>query len=522
MVRERAKRCFACNRQRAVTTAAGSLKIKPPNLPEVHHLACQGGFALLLALIALSLFSVVGLYLSLTATSEVRISDNYEGYIQARAAALAGLNHARALLKGLRFGDLLEGPDGTHDTAPAYLAYARTHGYRCPVDWSAARMLDILDPAGSLAGAPDDGIVSTGWHPGGNGLALIPVSGIPLFVPNPQGRGALVVSRYFVKVSDNSGEASELAGDPTDNPFVDGDGQVIVRSMGLARTLHEDTRAGTRRNSVALFEARFKRFATFDLDAPLVVQGNAVEPASADMFGGNLFFIQGGGANFGIAAISTAAGGGATPLQQILDQLTPAQQKNIQGAGLEPSVRDITSSIASHPDKKLLLDKSYLWRFVKQSVRQFADSAYSGPQDWVGAAPASLGSYDLSQPPTSPSQDPRVTYVDGDLFVGGSLEGAGLLVITGKASVTGQLSFNGVILIIGAGELDCGGSSAITGAVYVTKLSDWNGNLNWGTARLTVREACHITFNREVVGMAVNLIPPVQVSFREITSAIDP
>jgi hypothetical protein len=112
--------------------------------------------------------------------------------------------------------------------------------------------------------------------------------------------------------------------------------------------------------------------------------------------------------------------------------------------------------------------------------------------------------------------------VDGDLFVGGSLEGAGLLVITGKASVTGQLSFNGVILIIGAGELDCGGSSAITGAVYVTKLSDWNGNLNWGTARLTVREACHITFNREVVGMAVNLIPPVQVSFREITSAIDP
>lgn len=502
--------------------APSSPTIKPPNFPEVHHLACQGGFALLLALIALSLFSVVGLYLSLIATSEVRISDNYEGYIQARAAALAGLNHARALLKGLRFGDLLEGPDGTHDTAPAYLAYARTHSYRSPVDWSTARTLDILDPAGSLAGAPDDGIVNTGWHPGGNGLALIPMSGIPLFVPNPQGQGTLVVSRYFVRVSDNSREASELAEDPTDNPFVDGDGLIIVRSMGVAQTLHENTEAGTRRNSVALFEARFKRFATFDLDAPLIVQGDAVEPAAADMFGGNLFFIQGGGANAGIATISTAAGGGATPLQQILARLTPAQQKNIQGAGLEPSVRDITSSIAAHPDKKLLLDKSYLWHFVKQSVRQFADSAYSGPQSWIGAAPESLGSYDLSLPPTSPNQNPRVTYVDGDLFIGGNLEGAGLLVITGKASVTGQLSFNGIILIVGAGELDCGGSSTITGAIYVAKLSDSNGNLNWGTAKLTVKETSHIAFDREVVRMAVNLIPPVQVSFREITSAIDP
>lgn len=521
-MRKRTNRCFACNCQRAVMTALSSPTIKLPVFPKVRHLPRQGGFALLIALIALSLFSVVGLYLSLIATSEVRISDNYESYIQARAAAMAGLNHARVLLKGLRFDDLLQGPDGTYNTAPAYLASARTHSYRSPVDWSTARMLNILDPAGFLEGGPDDGVINTGWYPGSNGVALIPMSGIPLIVPNPQGQGTLVAGRYFVKVSDNNGEASELAQDPTDNPFVDGDGQIILRSIGTAQTLHEDTQAGTRRNSVALFEARFKRFSTFDLDAPLIVQGDAVEPASADMFGGNLFFIQGGAANVGIATISTGAGGGATPLQQILAQLTPVQQKNIQGAGLEPSVRDITSSITAHSDKKLLLDKLYLWRFVKQSVRQFADSAYLGPQSWIGAAPESLGSYDPSLPPTSPNQDPRVTYVDGDLFVDGNLEGAGLLVITGRVSVAGQLSFNGVILIIGAGELDCGGSSGITGAIYVAKLSDSNGNLNWGTAKLTVRETSHITFNRAVVRMAVNLILPVQLSFREVTSAIDP
>jgi hypothetical protein len=343
-----------------------------------------------------------------------------------------------------------------------------------------------------------------------------------LFVPSPHGQGTLLVSRYFVKVADNNGEASELAQDARDDPFVDGDGQIIVRSMGVAQTLHEDTAGGTRRNSVVIFEARFKRFATFDLEAPLIMQGNSVEAFSEDMFDGNLFSIQGGAANVGIATINTAAAGGDVPLQQILAQVNPAQQKNIQGAGQQPSVGDITASIAAHPDKKMLLDGSYVWRFVRQSVRQFADNSYSGPQTWIGAAPGSLGRYDPSLPPTSPGQDPKVTYVDGDLSVDGSLEGAGLLVITGKASLIGQVHFNGIILIVGAGELDCGGSSTITGAIYVAKLSDSNGNLGWGTAKLTIKENSHMIFNREVVRMAVTLIPPVQLSFREITSAIDP
>jgi hypothetical protein len=482
----------------------------------------QHGLALLIALIAVSLFSVIGLHLALVATAQVKISDNYESYIQARAAALAGLNHARVLLRGLGFDDQLRGPDGTYDVSPGYVAYARSHGYRSPVNWSIARMLDLQNPAAALAAIPDDGVANAGRHPGGDGVELIHRLGIVRTVPNPHGPGILCASGYFVKVSDNNGEASEQARDPEDNPFTDGDGQIIVRSMGIAQTIMEGTQAGVRRNSVVLFEARLKRLSTFDLDAPLVVLSDTVAPSSSGMFGGIQFSVQGGAANPGIATIDPATGNGIAPAVQIAAGLSPAQLGNIQGTGLAPSIQDITATIAAHADKNLLLDAAYLWRFVRQDAPRFADNLCSGPQRWMDAAPIPLGRYDPLLPPGAPVQDPKVTYVDGDLVVDGNLEGAGLLIVTGRVLLRGNLVFHGTVLIIGAGELDCGGASRITGAVFLANLSDSNETLIRGTARLTVREISSIVFDRETIRMAASLIPAVQLSFREVTSIIDP
>jgi hypothetical protein len=490
----------------------------PEGRGSLHH----GGFALLVALIALSLISLVGLFLSLAATSGVRVSDNYESLIRARAAGLAGLNHARVLLKGLDFNDLLQGPDGTHDASPATMALARSHGYRSPLGWPVARLLDILDPADAVAGMSDDGIVNTGRHPGGHGVELIPLPGVAQSVRDPNGPGTIVTSRYFVKVSDNNGEAGELAQDPANDPFLDGDGQIIVRSMGIARTLREDMQSGYQRNSVALFEARFRRFSTFDLGASLVVQGSAAEACAMSMFGGSQFLVHGSVANPGIGTIDASTGSGAVSAQQILSQLSPAQRVNIQGSSPAPSVRDITPPAAGSSDKRLLLDLPYLRRFFGRTVPQFADSAYTESQSWIDSAPQSLGSYDPALPATSPGQDPRVTYVNGDLIVGGNLDGAGVLVVAGRLSVTGQFRFYGLVLVAGRGEFVCGGQGSITGAVYVASLSDAVGGMSWGTAKLTLEQNCHVTFNREAVRMAVNQIPPAQLGFREITSIIDP
>jgi hypothetical protein len=204
----------------------------------------EEGIAALIALIALSIFTLLGLSMSLNSTTEIRISDNYESQVQASNAALAGLHHGRELLRGLRFDDLLAGPDGAADTSTAYLTQARTPSFRNPMGWTAARSLNILDPSYDLAGHPDDGVLNTGY-----GTPLIPLMGTALTSPNPygseaQGNATITTGRYFVKVTDNNGEASEIALDGADNPFFDADYTIIMRSMGISQTVRETGGSG--------------------------------------------------------------------------------------------------------------------------------------------------------------------------------------------------------------------------------------------------------------------------------------
>ncbi len=488
---------------------------------EKHCEARQHGFGMLTALIAVSLVSVIGLYLSLVATSQVRISDNHESQVRARAAAIAGLHHAGELLAALEFDELLAGPDGVYDSGAGYLASARKHSYRNPIPWSAARMLDLWNPAVTLAGIPDDGLIHSG-HPAGAGTVLIPLSGILLTIPNHLGEGDLANGRYCVKVSDNNGDASELAYDPADNPFVDGDGEIILRSMGIARTLTENAGAGERKNSVVLYEGRFKRLSTFEFNAALVVQGSVVEPAAGAMFAGSQFNIQGGALNPGMAALDTLTGDGISPAAEIESRLSEEQRGRVEGAGLIPSIRDITAAVAAHPDKSLLLDAPASWKFIREEAPEFADGACSGSQSWIGSAPFPLGRYDPLLPQSSPLQDPRVTFVDGDLLIDGNVDGAGLLVVTGKLTIAGSFVFQGIILILGEGELECGGTSSISGAVYLAAISDASGVPVWGVPKLTVQGSTSVTHDPALVRMAVRLIPPVQRGFREITRIIDP
>lgn len=497
---------------------------KPVNIgTKVNRAPEEEGFALLISIIVLALFFLIGLYSAMNATTEIRISDNYESEIQARFAAYAGLDHARAAVRGLDFDDLLKGPDGIYDNEAGYLAQARDLGFRSPIAWSVARSLDVLDPSRDVNGLPDDGLLNTGQYQSIPGTILIPRTGIALNAPNPHGSGPIITARYFVKVTDNNGEASELAKDPQDNPFVDGDRLILVRSMGVAPTMREYSGATAHNNSVVVLEVRFKRRSTFDLDAPLLVHGTAVQSSSAVMFEGNSFSIRGGAGNPGIGTLDADKSDAVDPAAQIAAQVAPAQSDNIQGSGSAPSIQDLTAAIGSDPEKALLLDKNYLWNFTRYRVLQFADVLYQGSQEWTGSNAPDLGYYDPSLPPNAPGQRPRVTLVEGDLVIGGSTSGGGLLVVTGKLSTGGEFRFNGLILLVGGGDLDAGGTAwNVTGGIYVANIYDSNGSLNWGTARLSMRGTSALVFDRRMIGMAISLIPPAQVGFREVTSALDP
>jgi hypothetical protein len=482
----------------------------------------EDGVGLLITLIALAIFGTLALFTSMRSVTEVRISDNYESRVQAKQAALAGINHARELLRGCDFNDFLKGPDGTYTNTSSYLVVARSMAARNPVTWALARSMNIDNPTSSVQNLADDGLLNTGKYGTTNGIILIPSAGIAQTAPNPYVGGTIVTSRYFVKITDNNGEASELARDGADNPFVDGDHIIIVRSMGISRTIREEGGGTVRANSVAVFEARFQRTNTWDIDAPLIVEGDDVLPSAPNMFDGNSFLLDGGHASYGIATIDTDRNSGSPLPNQIAGHLDINQQNNVQGLGGSPSISDITGNLTS-PDQLLLLDPNYLHRFVTQEIPLIADAVFQGDQHWAGGSAPDIGSYDIRNPPNDPSQHPRVTYVDGDLDVQGNLEGGGLLVIRGKLTGGGSFNFNGLIMVLGQGEIDLSGlNMGVNGGIFVANLTESNGTISFGTPRLTMAGNSDIHVHSDALRIARELLPLRQLGLREVTSRTDP
>jgi Tfp pilus assembly protein PilX len=72
--------------------------------------------------------------------------------------------------------------------------------------------------------------------------------------------------------------------------------------------------------------------------------------------------------------------------------------------------------------------------------------------------------------PYGTNSNPQITFVNGD-FNFGSSSGAGVLVVTGTLNITGNSSFNGLILVIGQGVLSesGGGNGQFNGSIFLAQ-----------------------------------------------------
>lgn len=485
----------------------------PPEAATSH----EDGIAVLVALVALSIFSILAMYMSLNATVEVRIGDNYESRIQATMAARAGLNHAREVMRSLRWDDLLKGPDGTFTDTTAYKDQARTFGFRNPLDLALARTINIVDPSSSFGSVPDDGLVNTGKYNTTNGTILIPMIGNAFTPSNPYGSGTITTARYFVKVTDNNSEATETAIDTLNNPFVDGDHIIVVRSMGVSRTISE---AGgyVRRNSVAVVETRFRQSQTFNLSSPLIIEGDNINAT----FNGMPWGIAGGAGAPGLGTLDTNTSNGFHPDQII--SAAVGTSGTITGGGLpDPSIADVTAATLADPDKAKLMDAAYLWDFVFNQVPRAADYVYTGNQSWAGGSAPYLGAYDHTLPANAPGQDPKITFVRGNVNMSGSMTGGGLLVVTGDLNTNGRLTWDGLIIVVGNGYMDAGGlNQGVFGGVFVANMSLIGGVPTFGTPSFRMSGNSHIYWDASALAMTVGLLPPSQLGYREISSDLDP
>lgn len=472
----------------------------------------EEGSALLIALLVLSIFSLLGMIMSIEALTGLCISDNYESRMRAETASIAGLHHAHLLMRGLSFDDFLKGPDGVFSQDKVYLESAKEYPFRNPLPIAVAQTLDISDPAWQLSGFPDDGVVNSGRYPESDGLPLIPLSGIAVENNVSEDPGKVAVSRYFVKVTDNNGEDSEMATDPDDTPFFDGDGEIIVRSMGIARTHVDAAGSGSRKNSVVLYEGRFRRFSAFDLGPALVAAGSGVFP----LFDGA--YMVDGGASPGIGVIDADG-------QDMIGVVRSAAGESgmISGAGLpHPSVADLTVPVAADRRKSSLLDAAYLHEFVTRVAPEFADAYYVGDQSWNNLNAPDLGVYNPSKPFNAPGQRPVATVVHGDLQLAGNVSGGGLLVVSGEFRCLDSCSYTGLVLVIGRGAatIDVEGSG-IAGGLFVAALSEGESGLRFVSPVLSVLGNSRIAADPASVESALRLVPAVRTSFREI-AGVDP
>ena len=475
----------------------------PPRFPG------EGGSALLLVLLVLSIFTLLGLFMTLEATTGLHISDNYESRARAEYAARAGLGHARALMRGLDNDALLKGPDGVHNPGASYLELAKRYDFRNPLSLVSAQAVNIADPAADVSGIPDDGLVNTGAYGGVDGIPLIPMTGIAQKVSNPGSTEAFTASRYFVKVADNNGDASETAGDPGDNPFDDGDGVIIVRSMGVAGTVSDFTGSIRRRNSVVVYEGRYRKYSVFDLGPALVVIGPSLFPA----FEGT--FEITGDPSPGIGVVDTDPDDAVFP-ERIIGA-GPLGSGTISGGGLpRPSIQDMTAAVESDPQKSSILNPGYVHDFVFHKVPGFSDSYFDTDQHWDERTCPDIGSYDPAKSPGAPGQSPKMTVVHGNLQMTGSIRGGGLLVVTGEFECRDNCRYDGLVLVIGSGQATIETLSGINGGLVIAKLDDTTGVPLFGIPDFSIQGNSLIAAYRSAVKMALGLIPPVQEGFREI------
>jgi len=104
--------------------------------------------------------------------------------------------------------------------------------------------------------------------------------------------------------------------------------------------------------------------------------------------------------------------------------------------------------------------------------------------------------------------------------VSGDFSGGGLLIVTGDFFCSGPYAYNGLVLVVGSGNITAAGyGQGIDGGIVAASLVESGGKIVFGTPGLSISGNSRFSSNRDAVRMAISLIPASQISFREIAGS---
>jgi hypothetical protein len=117
-----------------------------------------------------------------------------------------------------------------------------------------------------------------------------------------------------------------------------------------------------------------------------------------------------------------------------------------------------------------------LRQFV-EGLQTQTDPAYqmlsTTPLSWD---PSTFQNFALSNANANPT-NPPYTFVQGNATLNGTTHGSGILVVTGTLTIGGNYSWDGLILVIGQGQViyNGGGNGQVNGSLYTAKIFDTSG-----------------------------------------------
>ncbi len=521
----------------------------------------QEGIALIITLFGLALLTLLGLTISFNAITELKISQNHQSSAQALAVAEEGLNQAKEFLRrqGLNLDEALAMNPQVPNYGESNLFIPGTYGYRYPIQLNVARRLRIfINENGS-----ESTITSQGTKDG-RGIVtraqiypdLYPNSSDYMIRPEAEIRGSVearkksIISYFAARITNNLSNEEIARGG---SPLVDRDNRILIRSVGVARSLDHQA-GGIGNNSVAVLEALLKRDRSADVDAPLLVDA----PGANAQFSGNSFLFDGynhpirfrdangnptpSDAQADITAIrqegmgsvvpqhglaspasdsygvATIYGGSSNAINDLNAAISNTQADNFIGRqgqitrpnGIDtPSLGDITAEATNesspnyNEDAAKLLEVEKLKKVI-DFLRAMADVYYPNGASFSGSV-TTLGTIDR----------PQITFVEGDLEISGNGEGYGIIVTTGKLKYSGAFNFVGVILAVGAGDISFSGANkSLIGGMLVANIQ----NGNFGTAKIDIGGNSDFYYSGDAIRLAINRLPFQLLAFREVRS----
>jgi hypothetical protein len=451
------------------------------------HAGSESGSALLIAIFALLLISVIGIALLVSTGSDSALAGNYRNSMGAYYAAVAGLEEGRGRL-------LPHNPNFIGNTLPGFPPPPGTpfdvHTVVYVTNPANGETVNPTDPANAyydkeyVAEFPGWGLSGTTVKPFVASVSPAPSASPAL--PGPWYKWVRInaVTEQSLNVDVDGGGINS---DPTAMLYYNGIGLTTNNAMGTL-ALEVTALAAMPDKSTKLLQYVVGSY-VISPNLPSAAAGPLGFPAGLTLLGNNVqytgpgngnFYIRGqdqcGGSNIMVPAIGFANSGdavGSSTMANILSGATPGsnyQGAPVQSPGPPPtpsnqSVLDVTNSIQPTWLTPSGLDS------VMQSVTNNADVVINGN---------ATGTTISTDAPSMSASNPMTIVVNGDLDLNAwHSTGYGLLLVTGTLYYDPDASWEGLVLVIGQGNFVSTkhGTGGIDGAVVLAKTRDGAGNL---------------------------------------------